>query len=994
MNSVFPNGRFLDCSKCGHHNPNQHKFCSECGATLFADKQEAERRSLTVMFCDLVGSTALSERFDPEDLQRLLSAYQDCCRLAIRHYEGYIARYMGDGLLVYFGYPTAHEDDARRSVSAALEIVSKVPSLSILPDCQPAVRIGIATGDVVIGDVVGEGTAEERAVLGLTPNLAARLQGVADKNEIVVSAGTLPRLASVFQTHDLGTFSLKGISRPTQAWRIDGIAKPGTPVRTVSPFVGRKKPLEQLERALQASLENAAQVVHLSGQPGIGKTRFLSEFLSHHEEYAALEWTCSAFHCQVPLHPVPEHWQRTQAATVPAGESRRRILFAAILDQLMIQAKAKPLILVVEDAHWIDPTTRELLTSLPRLLRHSRVLIIVSSRPCADTEQLATTMGGNRLALQALANEEANALVLALVNHSVSPAACEKIIARAGGLPLFLEQLAAVVSQNQDNDIPDSLQESLLAKLDKLGPTKRLAQLASLFGRSFSPAELGRLKEVNTHTLDDNLQQFLTAGLVDRTAAGYTFRHALMQEVAYETLLRSTRSRLHGEIADHLIKSSEQTAPELLARHLSAAKRHAEAAPFWCRAAHHSAALWAHQEAASYYLAALEYLPQMTDENGPAASLGSDHWELTTRLDLVDSLRIIDRYDAALQQLDLAETLAERIGNDTCLLRLHVLRGNILFPLGESARCAESQQKALAIAKKLQDPEAEARAYSSLGDAHFTGGRMVSAERAYDACIELASAHLLPQVQLTNISIRGHMRLYLCRIDEAEADCRLAVEMALDAGNRRAQMTALGSCLGKVLLEKGLFSDADEAFSRAAVLASELGAFRFEALNLAFRGKVALATGDRTQALLQGTRAVHIARRSGPRFCLPLAIAVVARAETSLPACSQALGEAQALIQEGCVAHNPLWFYRDAALAMLAHGKPVEARRYAQQLITHFADEPLPWCQMIANGIAGLVDRWEHNDHSGIDTAIEQAEQLGYAGWAHCLRHSSQPTAG
>jgi len=939
---------------------------------------------MTVMFCDLVGSTALSEQFDPEDLQQLLVAYQDCCRQAIKQYDGFIARYMGDGLLVYFGYPVAHEDDARRSVRAALEIVAAVPSLSILPDCQPAVRIGIATGDVVIGDIVGEGTAEERAVLGLTPNLAARLQGVAGDNEIVVSNTTRQRLTGVFLTRDLGNFSLKGISVPTQAWKIEGLTEPGQAHSVAGPFVGRKDQLELLERTLLETRNKGIRVVHISGPPGIGKTRFLSEFITRHKAIEVMEWACSAFHSKAPLHPVPNQLKSILETTDVAGESRRKILFETITNRLGSKALSKPLILIVEDAHWIDPTTSELLATLPGLLAIHPILLIVSSRPGSTAEQLATTMGGNRLQLRALQDDEASALVQALADQQFSGQACKRIIARAGGLPLFLEQLTEVVNHGDDDNIPDSLQESLLARLDQLGPVKRLAQLASLFGRSFSTTDLNLLAEVNTATLEETLQQFITAGLITRTATGYDFRHALMQEVAYETLLRSTRRRLHGEIADQLKKHATKTTPELLARHLSAAKREPEAAPLWCCAARNSAALWAHQEAASYYLAALE----------PAALTADENRELDTRLDLVDSLRIIDRYDEALQQLDVAEELAERLGNDSSLLRIHVLRGNILFPLGESERCAQSHKKALAIAKKLQNPEAEARSFSSLGDAHFTAGRMVSAEHAYDACVRLTDRHKLPEVKLANISIRGHMRLYLCRMEEAEADCRLAVEMAEKAGNRRAEMTALGSCLGKVLLEKGSFNAADEIFSKAAALAVDLGAFRFEALNLAFRGKIALDTGDKIKALALGTRAVAIARQSGPRFCLPLAIGVVARAEASRQACLDALEEAEALMQRGCVAHNPLWFYRDAALAMLLHGRPDQAYHYAQLFRKRFADEPLPWCNLIAGGIESLVACNNNSNHGKLEVAIEHANQLGYRGWATILRSTVQSLTG
>jgi len=448
-----------------------------------------------------------------------------------------------------------------------------------------------------------------------------------------------------------------------------------------------------------------------------------------------------------------------------------------------------------------------------------------------------------------------------------------------------------------------------------------------------------------------------------------------MQEVAYETLLRSTRRRIHGEIADRLVPAGGTTGPDLVAGHLSGAGRHAEAAPYWCAAARHSAELWAHAEAVAFYESALRR----------EAALADPVLELAIRLDLVESLRILDRYDDALAQLDRAEALAARVGCDGDWLRLHVLRGNILFPLGEADRCIASHQAALATARRMADPEAEARALSGLGDAHFAGARLATAARVYDDCVTLAEAQGLAAVTLSNISLRGHMRLYLCRIEAAEKDCRQAVEMAHAAGDRRAEMTARGSCLGKVLLDAGEFSAANRAFAKAGRLAAELGAHRYEALNLLFQGKVALDMGARAEAMQFGRDAVAIARRSGPRFCLPLAIGVVARAEKTSEACRAALDEAEALMADGCLVHNPLWFYRDAVLAAARHGWPDAVRRYGQSLKGAFAAEPLPWCDLIADGAAALAARLETGDNTSVQTVAARARDCGFMGWAHVL---------
>jgi tetratricopeptide (TPR) repeat protein len=479
--------------------------------------------------------------------------------------------------------------------------------------------------------------------------------------------------------------------------------------------------------------------------------------------------------------------------------------------------------------------------------------------------------------------------------------------------------------------------------------------------------------------LGPTLERLVSADLLIEREGRYAFRHAVMRDVAYQTLLRSTRRDIHGEIADRLIAGADTTQPEHVARHLSGAERRAEAAPYWREAGRRSAGLWAHSEASAHYEAALQ----------DVAGRGDDRWEVEVRLDLVDSLRILDRYEEALTQLDRAEALAAHVGRDQDWLRIHSLRGNILFPLGQAERCIAAHEDALTVARRMADPEAEARALSGLGDAHFAGRRIVTAERTYNACVQLAEANGLDAVTLANLSLRGHMRLYLCRIEEARTDCQRAVEMSVAAGNRRAEVMARGSCLGKVLMELGEFLEADRAFAEAGRLAAELGAHRYESLNLLFRGKVALETGSRVDALECGRRAAAIARKAGPRFCLPLALGVVARAEETADACRAALAQAEALISAGCLAHNPLWFYRDAALAVVAHGWPDEAHRYARALRDAFASESVPWCDLVADGADALAAWLQTGDRTMVEVVRERGRALGFTGWARVLGDAS-----
>jgi len=940
---------------------------------------EAERRQLTVMFCDLVGSTALSTQLDAEDYRELIRRFHDTCAEVIARYDGFVAKFMGDGLLAYFGYPIAHDDDAHRATRAALEIVAAIRHLEFLPARRLAVRLGIATGEVVVGALIVQGMTEEAAVLGATPNLAARLQGAANENEIVVSDATRRRLRGGFAIHDLGMLKLKGIEELTRVWRVNGLAEPVADPGTTIPFIGREDALARLAEAWQRVQLGRLEIVQVIGQPGIGKSRLVREFIARLHDVDTIVWTCTPFHGNTPLYPVSRDLKTRDDPGVEGGEAQRRALFEAVAEHLSLRATAKPTVLVVEDAHWIDPTTAELLERLRQYLADRALLVIVASRPAEATDRLTEALGAMQLELGTLDTEQTEALVNAVAGGAVTASMRRKIMSRAGGLPLFIEELTRVVAQGGAAEIPVSLQDSLQARLDGLGPAKHVARRAAVIGRPFTMADLAALSGSDGTTLRQSLDRLVSADVLIETEGRYAFRHAVIQDVAYQTLLRSTRRRVHGEIADGLIAEAQTAEPEHVARHLSGAERRAQAAPYWREAGRRSAGLWAHTEASTHYEAALQ----------DAVELGDNRWELEVRLDLVESLRILDRYEEALEQLDRAEALAGLVGRDQDWLRTHSLRGDILFPLGQAERCIAAHEAALAVAQRMANPEAEARALSGLADAHFASRRIATAERTYHACVQLAEATRLDAVTLANVSLRGHMRLYLCRMAAARADCERAVEMSVEAGNRRAELMARGSCLGKVLLELGEYSEADRSFAEAGRLAAELGAHRYEALNLLFRGKVALETGSRSDALERGYRAAAIARAAGPRFCLPLALGVVARAEETADACRAALAQAEELIAAGCLAHNPLWFYRDAALAVTAHGWPGEAQRYARALRDAFALEPVPWCDLVADGAEALAIWLQTRNRTPVDAVMERARTFGLVGWARALADAS-----
>jgi class 3 adenylate cyclase/tetratricopeptide (TPR) repeat protein len=966
-------------AKLAGQNAGVASDAGEPGASI---RDEAERRQLTVMFCDLVGSTALSTELDVEDYRELIRTFHDICANAVARYDGFLAKFMGDGLLAYFGYPAAHDDDAQRAARAALDVVTEATRLEFLPGRHPAVRIGIATGEVVVGDLVVHGVTEAASVLGATPNLAARLQGAANANEIVVSDTTRRRLRDGFVVDDLGELALKGIREPIRAWRIKGLAEPSIDAGGAIPFVGRRDALAKIAKAWERAQSGKFEIIQVVGQPGIGKSRLVREFIALDLEAKAntIIWTCSPYHRNSPLHPVSPELLPRDAAGAETGEAQRRALFETIAGRLAQRTGAVPTVLFVEDGHWIDPTTAELLERLRHGLADHAILLLIASRPGPVADRLNDGLGSAALELGILDAADAELVVDSMSGGTFTPSVRQEILGRAGGLPLFLEELTRVVARSGAATIPASLQDSLQARLDGLGPAKRVAQFASAIGRTFSRTDLAALSGLAGVDLDQALDRLVSADVLIELDGHYAFRHVVIQDVAYQSLLRSSRRRIHGEIADYVVGQGQSADPEHVARHLSGAERRAEAAPRWREAGRRSAGMWAHAEASSHYNSALQ----------DAAELGDDRWELEVRLDLVESLRILDRYSEALMQLDRAQALAGKVGRDRDWLRVHLLRGGILFPLGQAEECVAAHQDALAVAQKMDAPDAEARALSGLADAHFASRRLVTAERTYDDCVRLAEANGLDAVTLANLSLRGHMRLYLCRIEESRTDCEKAVEMSVRAGNRRAEVMARGSCLGKVLLESGEFAQADKAFADAGRLAAEIGAHRYEALNLLFRGKVALATGARADALMRGRRAVVLAQEAGPRFCLPLALGVVARAQETADACRSVLKQAEALIAAGCLTHNPLWFYRDAALAAVAHGWPDEARRYATALRDAFSLEPVPWCDLVADGADALAALLETGDRARVEAVRKRARALGFVGWARALDAASK----
>jgi class 3 adenylate cyclase/pimeloyl-ACP methyl ester carboxylesterase len=642
-------------------------------------RPEAERRQLTVMFVDLVGSTTLSGRLDPEEMREVIRSYQNAVAAEITHFDGHVAKFMGDGVLAYFGWPRAHEDDAERAVRTGLRVADAVAKLSAA-GAFLSVRIGIATGLAVVGDLIGTGAAQEDAVVGETPNLAARLQALAAPGAVLVAEGTRQLLGELFNLEDLGTHVLHGFPEPRRAWRVIGEGRARGRFEALhgaglTPLVGREHELALLIDHWASAREGEGQVVLLTGEPGIGKSR-LTEALCErlqNEHCALLRLYCSPYHTGTALHPFIselEHaagLQRGDSAetkldklevviagraekasavaplfgalfSIAAGEryaplnltaqQRKERTLDALLKRFDVLAGDQPVLLVFEDLHWIDPTSLELLGLLIDRIPDLPLLAIFTFRPEFTPpwsgRAPVTMLSLNRLSRRHAADLVNQASGAKALPHDI----LDQIVSRGDGVPLFIEELTkSVLESSLPGDarapfaargtreppvIPTTLHDSLMARLDRLGPVKEVAQIAACIGREFSHELLAAVSSLADDDLCDALDRLASSGLVYRGAPAaefHSFRHALVHEAAYRSLLRSKRQQLHSCIAgivEDRFPNIGEMQPEWLARHFTEAGLAGPSSKYSLRAGQHAKDAYANREAVVHLHRCLE----------------------------------------------------------------------------------------------------------------------------------------------------------------------------------------------------------------------------------------------------------------------------------------------------------------------------------------------------------------------------------------------------
>jgi TOMM system kinase/cyclase fusion protein len=837
---------------------------------------DAERRQLTVLFCDLVDSTALASQLDPEELREVVRAYQDTCAKVIARFEGHIAQYLGDGLLVYFGYPRAHEDDAQRAVRAGLGMVEALGQLNTRLGQERGValaaRLGCHTGLVVVGEV-GGGTRQEQLALGETPNLAARLQGLAAPNTLVISAATFQLLGGFFACQPLGTPLLKGLAQPLTVYRVlyESMARSRLEAAGsagLTPLVGREEEIGLLQKRWAQVKEGSGQVVLLSGEAGIGKSRLvqvLKEQVAAEPQAWLTPCQCLPYYQNTALYPwidllerVMLHFDREEppqqklgklegllvqhslplAEAVPlfaallslplsadyaplnlSPEQQKQQTLHALLTMLLRIATQQPVLLVMEDLHWVDPSTLELLNLLVDQGPTARILALFTFRP-DFTPPWAGRSHCTQVTLYRLTQPQVAEMIRRVAHgKALPPEVIEQIVAKTDGVPLFVEELTKMVLESgllQEREdryaltgplpplaIPATLHDSLMARLDRLATVKSLAQLGATLGREFSYALLQAVSPWDEGTLQRGLHQLVeTEFLYQRGVppqATYLFKHALIQEAAYQSLLRSTRQQYHQHIAQVVaaqFPETVETQPELLAYHYTEAGLSGQAVGYWQRAGQRALERSANLEAIESLTKGLAVLTTLPD-----TSERSQH-ELALQTALGPALIAVKGYAApeVAQAYTRARELCRQVGETPQLFR--GLWGLFVFYLlrAEPQTARELGEQLLSLAQHVQAPAFVVEAHFALGNTLLWLGELASSRAhlaqgiaLYGLLEQRATAFLLTGYDpgMALLSFMSHVLWYLGYPDQALRKSREAVTLARELSHPNSLAFAL-----------------------------------------------------------------------------------------------------------------------------------------------------------------------------------------------------------
>jgi predicted ATPase/class 3 adenylate cyclase len=922
-------------------------------------KDAAERRQLTVMFCDLVGSTAISARLDPEDLSNVLGAFQKACVSAVAVFGGSVAKFMGDGALVYFGYPEAHEDDAERAVRAGLALLDTIAVMRLPVPVRPQVRVGIATGLVVVGELIGEGGAQERVAVGETLNLAARIQAAASPDSVVVAELTR-RLAGVaFDYDDLGPHELKGIPGAARLWRVTG--ESGTrgrfdnrAAKGLTPLVGRAEEIGLLRRRWDYAKEGDGQLVLLSAPPGFGKSRLTQSFREQLDDspVTCLQYFGSPFHVNSPFHPFIRQLERaagivrTDAAaqkldkleSILKGSAESRIedvsLMAALLslpfgeryprlqitelvqkqrtmelleEQLVLLSRHSPVLVVFEDAHWVDPSSIELMNSAILRVANLPVMIIVTHRPEFPPPWLDL---GHATVLKL--NQLGRSQVLELIHKAAGgktlpEAIIEQIASKSQGVPLFIEEITRSILESGDLEeyrdryvlrqsireftIPSTLQDSLIARLDRLGSAKDVVLTASIIGREFSYELIEAVSSISQAMLLADLGRLVQSDLLEQSGtpphSRYVFKHALILDAASQSVLKVRKRELHQRIAEVFTSRFPEVAanePELLAHHYTEANVVDSALAFWRQAADRAVARLAYVEALGHVDRAMKLIATLPE------GAERDEWELCFLVIEGPSRMALDGWDspAAERLYEEARTVAERLGRPAEVFRSIWGLWMGAHSSGQHVRAHELYREIFGLLGQTNDPE-------YVVQAHHAGGSQMVAE----GVPRVALAHVDQLLTNYRMDVHGNLALIygahdpaccslgmralslamLGYLDEALAESEKALELSERLGHKPSiSHTHLFRAELSIILNRT--EEAEAHLNTSMSLAKRFSLAAYLNAGDLMHGFVRALGGEVEIGIRQAEAALAtLVSVPSRRFHLPIRIAIVGRAK-------------------------------------------------------------------------------------------------------------------
>lgn len=1042
----------IDALRSNHSETPSAPPCEPRGDT-------GERRQVTIVFADISGFTSISHTLDPEEVRELVERFTSTVDRIVEAYGGTVDKHIGDAVMALFGAPLAHDTDPLRAARAALDIHAALAAQSAQGMRALRAHIGIASGEVVAG-TLGRGGARDYTVLGDSVNLAARLVDAAAPGTTLLADRVRQSIGDSVVCEPAGQMQFKGIDGPIAVWHLTGLAS-GVEPKARSRFVGRTGELEQFAGIAHACLrERAGHVIHIRGEAGIGKTRLVEE-MHHHAAahgfafHRGLILDFGSGKAQEPVRAIVESLlglapsvsvdtraARAQSAVdagdigaeqrvflddmldVPLG-GEWRTLYAALDNTARLGGKRNliraltraccirtPALIVVEDLHWADPQTVAALGACAQAVADCPALLVMTSRVEGNPIDAAwrascRTTPVTTIDLGPLRNEDALHLAGGFLDATQRVAL--DCVERAGGNPLFLEQLLRNAEEGRNESVPSSIQSLVLARMDRLTPRDRTAfQAAAVVGQRFDLELVRELIGVPEY----ECTHLVSNALVLPDDGQYLFAHALIQEAAYSTLLRTTRRDMHRRAAAWFATSD----PVLRAQHLDragdseAAQAYLEAARSARRAYQPDAALRMTRRgievagdvsaSARHSLTCLQGDLQR-DLGDIAASnqtyraaldaAPDDPSRCRAQIGLADGLRVSEGLAEARALLDAAQQIAERHAMWSELADLHHLRGNILFPLGDVEGCHLEHERGLGYAQRTGSTEAEARALGGLADAAYAQGRMRTAFEHFSRCVSLSHEHGFGRIEVANRPMVGHSRLYLLEAREACDDSLVAVRLASMVGQPRAEMLAhtLGVFANHELCN---VPAARVHLEREIALIRQLGARRFEAQHIEMQARFRMDEGANDEAIEMLEASLQICREVGMRFSAPKALGALARAVDDPARRHAALMEAESLLEQGAVAHNHFWFYRDAIEAMLDARDAQGALSYVSKLGACAQRESLPWVDLfvargrvLARALDASPDKATISELESVGAALSEA---GCVRYVPAIRHA------